>query len=159
MSGFDTFRGRIQSSIACRKLQSWDDANWDFLAKDLPYGSPESDDRFDVLVADLEHRLVEVDIVGYDSQVNEYLRETVQELEDWGYRPGHKLPMDIDPELRDATPVPGRIFYSEEDEWKMSTSAAEDFDRIFGYDVFEAGYEMINPDRCAAGEYRGANRL
>ncbi len=159
MSGFNTFEGRVQSGIACRKLRAWDEGNWDFLAKGVPYGDPGSDNWFDVLVADFENRLVEVDILGYDTRVNDYLRDVIQELDDWGYRPGHKLPMEVDDGLRDATPIKGRIFYSEEDEWKMSTSAAEDLNHIFGYDVLDAGYDMINPEECLNDDYRGGGRV
>lgn len=143
-------RQMIRDELTCNKIESW--GEWNFLAKGMPVEKEgyEQDLVYDLVAVDLENRRIQADIIGYDSRINELMRESVGNLEnDYGYlTPNVSGRMAYErgfhpPELE------GSVFWEDDEAWMLRTSEFESVsNEIFGYDVLSRDYERIQADDC-----------
>jgi hypothetical protein len=122
------------------------------MAKDTPYldiSGEEVAGKYDLIVIDVDDYLIELDIVsGMDSDY-ERIHRAMKENEDLGYIPSYINSWDISPKFRYAEDIGGNIYYSINNEAKLSNPESQElFDSIFGFNPIDV-LERADAKKCS----------
>ena len=142
----------ITNGLACQKIESWGESNWDLMAKDTPYldiSGEKVAGKYDLIVIDVDDYLIELDIVsGMDSDY-ERINRAMRENDELGYIPSHINSWEISPKFRYAGDIGGNIYYTIDDEPKLSDPESQElFDSIFGFNPVNM-LEKADAKKCS----------
>lgn len=142
----------IIDGLACQKIGSWDQSNWNFLAKGAPYLDEtglEIDGYYEVMVIDFDKSLIELDTISTTDTEFYRINEVMEENSEFGYVPSYVNSLEISPKFKYFDNISGNIYYKPQDEPKLAEKRTQDIlNSIFGFNPIEE-LEKINSEECA----------